>query len=559
MKFFLQKYFYFMLLAANIARAQDYSDLFISEFLPDPNINSAQGFLSSLENDSTANDRPVLFFTINTGQIFTEMYDRYCLLNPPSVNVFEPATYLAFSTAANTDLAPAVSMRADNLLTCFLKRAGTYELFVPPTNTSPVFFPATGATQVYVGLVQALVNSRPAGKRVLFVEKIPFFSGHRRAVTNFFGPARAEFKGFNDPSEVMPDPDQILVEFVTSPNTPDGSFRSPMTNANIIIADLVFSSTSYGPGGSGFIQQNLAWLREARAQGKQVLSLDSASKHFGRAGDRWGYIWFNMADPRDVAIFPFFTNFIFLAGDVSTGSGALFLNLISALLGRKDNGAAIFHDINRSIIRRHILIAEQLVKRYKGSQITSIPGGATLFAKISDPRISATTTAADVIFQDTQTRVNNGVNYGETSNAFIRVNLNGTSGDTAEFLNRLAGSNKFGINDVFISSACACNRKTIDGVCGTKTCYPVNPNDCKIFVNTKKGPVDIFLPAFLEFDSSNLITIKKINKGDDPVVVRSANFSVKLKKKCGIVRVQWSSPFGLPGKWNIIKKRNCKK
>lgn len=111
-------------------------------------------------------------------------------------------------------------------------------MFFDPRETNYAFCPSNGSLQIIFALVYAIATTEPQ-KQFLFVEKIPYYSFHEHAVT--FRPyPNARFQGFNDPSEVKPKPNETVVEFVTSPNNPDGTFRKPYTQANIIIADLVF-------------------------------------------------------------------------------------------------------------------------------------------------------------------------------------------------------------------------------------------------------------------------------------------------------------------------------
>lgn len=94
---------------------------------------------------------------------------------------------------------------------------------------------------------------------------------------------------------------------------------------------------------------------------------------------------------------------------------------------------------------------KELQIRYPGSIVISIPGSPTFFSKIKNPRIPDKK-ASDVIFEDLAVAVNNGEPMGE-SNEFIRLNLSGSSQDFVTFLNRLAGQERYKIQDVLIVPA----------------------------------------------------------------------------------------------------------
>ena len=142
-----------------------------------------------------------------------------------------------------------------------------------------------------------LLSHRNRIKNFSFVEQAPFYLGHPNAVTGIFNYPNARFLAFHDPSEIAASPGEVLVEFVTSPNNPDGKFRKPLTQAQIIIADFVFASSAFGDDGKGYVDKNIAWIKEARSQVERVFSFNSASKQFGKTGARCGYIWYPIYDP----------------------------------------------------------------------------------------------------------------------------------------------------------------------------------------------------------------------------------------------------------------------
>lgn len=399
---------------------------------------------------TSAEYRPTIYLQPNITQIFTELYAAYGLLHPPAKTFFDDAVYLDQSTPITIlPMQPADQVifdHASRVLSEFHTRVNDLELYIDPTQPKPFFYTASGSKHLIVALVYGMVMAEP-DKKFLFVEQAPFYSGHPSAVSGIFKYPNARFLAFHDPAEVKPEPGEVLVEFVTSPNNPDGKFRKPLTNAQIIIADFVFASSAFGSDGTGYLDRNIDWMRQARAQGKHVFSFNSASKQFGKTGARCGYIWYPIYDPYAALIFPKFFGFI-SASTVAGGTVGLaeFLDLIKALLELPDTGKALRVDCRASLIQRHELVNKELLRRYPGSEVISIPGSPTFFAKLKDPRIPSKR-ASDVILDDLAVSVNNGEPMGE-NNEFIRFNLSGASETLVIFLNRLAGENRYTIPDV---------------------------------------------------------------------------------------------------------------
>ncbi len=490
----------------------------------------------------------------NTTQLFTELYQAYGILNPPARTVFEDALYLDQSTPMTIlPLQPsnqAIFDHASDVLTTFHTRMNDLELYIDPKQSKPMFYTAAGSKHLIVALVYGIVMSEP-NKKFLFVEQAPYYSGHPSAVSGIFHYPNARFQLFHDPSEIKPEPDEVLVEFVTSPNNPDGKFRKPVTNATIIIADFVFASAAFGGDGDGYLNKNIAWIRQARAQGKHIFSFNSASKQFGKTGTRCGYIWYPIDDPYAASIFKSFFGFI-SASTVAGGSTGLaeFLNLIQALLDLPDGGKALRRDANKSLVQRHKLVEQELLNRYPGSTILSIPGSPTFFAKLKDGRIS-NKRASDVILEDIAFSVNNGEPMGE-SNEFIRINLSGYSPLLAEFLNRLANQHKYSTSDLLLTTAQTCQ---VLQVCGnsesTSTLYFVKPGDCIVEVDASKGPVEVILPPFTDYLTSNAVTIKKIDTGSRAIVIKAENLTTTLKQANDSVQVRWTQPLYHKGHWEV--------
>jgi aspartate/methionine/tyrosine aminotransferase len=491
---------------------------------------------------------PLVYLRPNETPMFTELYQRYGLLNPPALHVYDSSVYLG-QPGEKSLLIPsseAFFNDVDQTLKSYHTRLGNMALFLAPGETNYVFCPSNGSLQLIFALVYAIATTEPQ-KHFLFVEKIPFYSFHEHAV-NFRAYPNARFQGFNDPGEIKPKPDETVVEFVTSPNNPDGKFRQPYTNANIIIADLVFSSPSYGVDGSGYIKDNIAWINKAKSEGKHVLAFNSVSKALGKPGYRLGYMWFPMSDAYANSIFHNFFSYVWkLTVGESTPGVAEALNLMSALSALPDAGQALRNDAFKTIVKRHNLVNTELLKRYPGTEVISIPGSPTFFAKLhtSDNKKM---TGAEIIFNDLNVAVDNGNTMGEPED-FVRLNLCGYSGDLAEFLNRLANAKKYNANDLLVSSANHCTHTTI--LSHDNTRYVANLNDCNIDVDAQHANVEIILPPFINYQRSNLITIRKMDNTSHTVSVQTNKLAKSLKGKNEQVRLQWTQPFFRNGQWQV--------
>lgn len=493
---------------------------------------------------------PLIYLRPNETPLFTELYQRYGLLNPPALHVYDSSIYLGQPGEKGLLIPSSEAFFSDveQTIRAYQTRIGIQELFLDSKEKDYVFCPSNGSLQTIFALVYAIANSDPT-KKFLFVEKRPFYSFHEHAIK--FRPYKnAEWQGFDDPSEIKQKPDQIVVEFVTSPNNPDGKFRKPYTNANIIIADFVFASPSFGTKGTGYIKENLAWVSKARKEGKHVFAFNSVSKALGRPGSRLGYMWFPKSDPYAASIFRNFFSYEWkLTVGTSTSGVADSLNLISALLARPDAGQSLRTDAFKTIAKRHTMVKTELLKRYPGTEITSIEGSPTLFAKLKSPEM-AKMTAEEFLYKTLNVAADNGTTMGATDD-FVRINLCGHSGDLAEFLNRLAKEKKYSANDLLISSENHCTRTTIRS--SDTTQYVANPNDCSIDVDAQHANVQIILPPFINYQRSNLITIKKVDSTDHQVKVQAKKAPLELKKKDELLRIQWTQPFFLNGQWSITR------
>ncbi|WP_419420788.1 aminotransferase class I/II-fold pyridoxal phosphate-dependent enzyme [Legionella sp. D16C41] len=492
---------------------------------------------------------PLLYLRPNETPIFTELYQRYGLLNPPKIHVYDSSVYLGQPGEKSLliNSSEAFFNDVDQALRTYHKRLNNQELFINPNESKPIFSLSNGSLQMLFALVYAIATTEPQ-KNFLFVEKIPFYSFHEHAVS--YRPySNARFQGFNDPSEIKPGPNETVVEFVTSPNNPDGKFRQPYTQAKIIIADFVFASPTYGSNGTGYIKENIDWLTKARNEGKHIFAFNSVSKALGRPGFRLGYMWFPMTDSYAASIFHNYFSYIWkLTVGGSTPGVADALNLMSAITALPDAGQSMRTDAFQTIAKRHKLVTTEMLKRFPGTEVVSIEGSPTFFAKLNTPEAQQIA-AKDILLKTLNVSVDNGNTMGATDN-FIRINLCGYSGDLAEFLNRLAGSNKYKADELLVSSVNHCTRTVIHG--NEINHYVINPNDCDIDVDAQGANVEIILPPFINYQRSNLITIKKIDSSNHSITVQTNKSATTINNKNEQLRVQWTQPFFLNGQWQTV-------
>ena len=494
---------------------------------------------------------PIVYLTVNTGFLFTEMDERYKLTQPPPLNVVNPALYLMNESTVDTNQDPAFSRHAGEVLGNELKLEGSYELFVDP-NADTTFLTGTGGGQIITAIPYALSRAFP-NMNFLIVEKIPFFNLHRMAVVDF-SYSNVRWQGFYNPNEIVLRPGEILIEWVTSPNNPNGEFRQPVTEARIILADFVFASDTYGPNGNGYIQENLQWIRKARNEDKLVLSLDSASKHYGRPGDRIGYMWYPRNDGFGERLFPSFILGLFLFGASSSTSCNQLLNFISLFSSLPERVRTnFFNDMNASLKKRYYVLSELLQKKYPGSTNITVAGSPTLFIKINDPRITQMD-AVQVVFADTRTLGLSGIIYGDTRE-FVRFNLLAPSLDISTFANRLAGDDIYSPEDFVLSRKDGCVYKFInshiDSIVNCVKYYVVKFGDCVLEGDTSSYRIVIDLPLFIGYEFSPIISIKKINGMGHEMVIIGDGIDLTLSEK-EYVCIQWQNPLLRNGKWIII-------
>lgn len=508
-------------------------------------------FIAVICSSSIPNE-PIIFLRPNTTQLFTELYQNYGLIDNPAVNVFEDAFYL--DQTGQPPILPlqlsnqTIYSHAERVLRSFHENQKNLELFLASKEKNSFFYTTNGSIQIIFALVHAIAMSEP-DKKFLFVEKIPYYSGHENSVGKLLPYPNARFQGFRSLEEITLQPEEVLVEFVTSPNNPDGKFRKPFTEASILIADFVFASPVFGSDGTGYLSENLEWVKKARSDGKHLFSFNSASKQFGKTGCRCGYLWYPMSDPYAKMIFKEFFHYISSTTVAGSSVGlSEFLDLISAFLTLPDTGEKLREDGRKTLAMRHNVVEKELLARYPGSTVTSIAGSPTLFAQINDSRLPQIS-AATIILQDTNTSINPGTIAGDDK-SFVRLNLSGYTEELLLFTNRLAGSNKYSKKDLFFTSKDSCHQKTLFSEEGREIAYVAKPGDCHIHANASKGPIQITLPPFINYRNITL-TIKKVDESDHPVTILYNDTKSTLNKQDQALEVEWNPYLFQMEKWKV--------
>ena len=515
------------------------------------------------EKPFQTNNQPRIILGPNIGHLFTEIYMRYGILTPPKSHVYEQGVYpFSNKLAGQPKITSINSMRdLEAIVQRFHETQANLELFkdprlspptlgtTDPTDNSPYFHIENGSTTIMAQLVNGFSVTYPA-IHFIVVTKIPYYDGIQLAI-QVTPPTltypNVTFLPINSAADVpILGPNDMLIEWVTSPNNPDGKFNAPITNARIIFADFVFAAYSVGPNADGYIPQNLQWVRQARAAGKTLLTYGSASKAFGREGFRVGYMWYPIYD----SLFtPTVADNMFNFEDIINSGSSLkgaeeFANLLTTLLETPNCGILLQKDVNESVKRRYDLLALELLTKYPGTLVQSVRGMHVFLAKHPNPTVNF----RNLILTDTNVRGNTGDNYGLT-NDYVRINLTNFSLDFATFLNRLAGYPKYSLNDTLVFSECVCNEKLIQNenkvFCTPQTTtYYVNPDDCQIYVDAKYGPVTIIFPDFNDLSSSKVITVERIDKeSNNKVVLVSKYFKYELNCKGDKMNFQWFNQY----------------
>ena len=70
----------------------------------------------------------------------------------------------------------------------------------------------------------------------------------------------------------------------------------------------------------------------------------------------------------------------------------------------------------------------------------------------------------------------------------------------------------------------------------------------------QKGSIEIILPPFIAYETSRIITLKKVDDSKHSVTVKAKNFTITLHKLNENLKVQWAQPFYLNGEWRVVNR-----
>lgn len=140
-------------------------------------------------------------------------------------------------------------------------------------NTGTKIITGLGSTQVILGLIYAFTCCL---KKVRFYEQSPHCAIHKDLV-HLCG--QEWVSTFKQGMSIQPH-----IEFVTSPNNPDGSVNVPITSAPIILWDAVYAWPWYG-----FTLPKLLSHMKKACNKRMCIPIFSFSKSLGLAGQRVGY------------------------------------------------------------------------------------------------------------------------------------------------------------------------------------------------------------------------------------------------------------------------------
>jgi len=211
-----------------------------------------------------------------------------------------------------------------------------------------------GSTQVILGLIYAFASCVDGLK---FSEQAPCHSIHRNLV-KLLG------------QQWMSPTQGTVVEFVTSPNNPDGSIRTPVTNAPIVLWDAVYAWPWYG-----FTLMKLLSHMKKACNKRLCVPIFSFSKSLGLSGQRVGYALIppsvQKAYPNLLDSYTYYINTSTL-GTCRTGEGVC--RVIA--FNYKE-----FPLITERLEHRFDLVSEKLKRLINGIEILSPRGFAYLWVR----------------------------------------------------------------------------------------------------------------------------------------------------------------------------------
>uniref|UniRef100_A0A7S1TUR2 Alliinase C-terminal domain-containing protein n=1 Tax=Phaeomonas parva TaxID=124430 RepID=A0A7S1TUR2_9STRA len=138
--------------------------------------------------------------------------------------------------------------------------------------------PAVGSTHLIMGAMMAYRSAIESNATVKVVSEPPYYDGYSQAAQFIAPMARLEWAGIVENSGEL-DGEEHVIEYVTSPNNPDGAMRDKRFPQSSVIFDYAYQWPHYTPVSSDLLDQ----VPEGG------VALFTMSKVTGHAGTRLGW------------------------------------------------------------------------------------------------------------------------------------------------------------------------------------------------------------------------------------------------------------------------------
>lgn len=282
-----------------------------------------------------------------------------------------------------------------------------------------------GSTQVILGLIHALSILI---KEVTFLEQVPTYLLHQSLVeslghkylplcslsTALDKEATSGSKANKDvqgSTSIEADSKKVsTIEFVTSPNNPDGSIRTPVTKAPIILWDAVYAWPWYGYS----LSKLLTSIKES-TKGRLCIPIFSFSKSMGLAGQRVGYALIPSSVQKEYPLLLDHYRAYISTNTLGTcRSGEGICKVISS-------GYKNFPEIGQRLEHRFNIVSKKLYKIFQSLKILSPKGFPYMWLYLSGENLYKE-------FQNLKVAVLPGEDFG-TTNEYVRINLMASTSD----------------------------------------------------------------------------------------------------------------------------------
>lgn len=263
----------------------------------------------------------------------------------------------------------------------------------------------SGSTQVMLGLIYAFATCIDKMK---IWEQTPCYSLHK----NLVGLLGQEWMTSLTKQGTITQPN---IEFVTSPNNPDGGIRTPISAAPIILWDAAYAWPWYG----FTLMKLLAQMKKACSK-RLCIPIFSFSKSLGLAGERVGYALIppsvQKAFPSLLDSYTYYINTSTL-GTCRPGEGVC--RVIAS-------GYREFPEITEKLENRYDALTDKLKRMIKGLEVHSPRGFAYLWIRLPGADLHTKLLSLGI-------RGLPGTDFS-MSNEFVRLNLMASSNTLTKVL-----------------------------------------------------------------------------------------------------------------------------